>query len=111
MKGWELEIEFVYSGMKVKTSYKYAAITPEGDILNMYSNKDMYAKRETAENNLKKWAEEARSHQKNAKAYGEAHPQYAELCAEDVKRFKAQAEMFETCRVSKIKITLEVVVS
>ena len=95
--------------MKETTTYKYAVITPEGTILNMYSNKDMYAKRETAENNLKKWAEEARSHQKNAKAYGEAHPQYAELCAEDVKHFKAQAEMFEACQVAKIKITLEIV--
>lgn len=95
--------------MKVETKFKYAAITPEGEILNMFTNKGMFSKRETAENNLKKWIEEARSHEKNSKIYGEYHPEYLELCLKDEEHFRKQAEMFKACRVAKIKITLEIV--
>ena len=95
--------------MKEKTTYKYAVITPEGTILNMYSNKDMYSKRETAENNLKKWIEQARTGEKNSREYGLSYPEYADLCAKDAEKEKQLAEMLEACQVAKIKITLEVV--
>jgi hypothetical protein len=95
--------------MKIDTKFKYAAITPEGEILNMFTNKDMFSKKETAENNLKKWIEEAKFHEKNAKAYGESYPEYVEFCLKTEEQYRKQAEMFEACRVARIKITLEVV--
>lgn len=95
--------------MRIDTKFKYAVITPEGEILNMFTNKDMFSKKETAENNLKKWIEEAKSHEENAKEYGESNPEYLEFCLKAEEQYRKQAVMFEACRVAKIKITLEVV--
>jgi hypothetical protein len=93
----------------IETKFKYAAITPEGEILNMFSNKEMYSKKETAENNLKKWIEEARFHEKNSRAYGEARPEHAESCLKSAESYRVMAEKLEACWVGKIKITLEIV--
>ncbi len=95
--------------MEIKTKFKYAFITSEGEVLNMYTNKDMFSKKETAEGNLEKWINRARRCEKNSKTYGEAHPEYLELCLKDEERYRKEAEMLEACRVAKIKISLEVV--
>ena len=93
----------------MKTTFKYAIITPEGKILNLYSNSDMFAKRITAENNLNKWIKEAQFHENNSRNYGLSYPEYAEISISHAESYKQQADMLETCEVKKIKITMEII--
>ena len=100
--------------MKVETKFKYAAVTPEGEILtklknNTFTSKGMFSKKEAAESNLKEWIRAARYNEKYFRAFGESHSESLDSYLRQAESFKKQAEAFEACQVAKIKITLEIV--
>ena len=100
--------------MKVETKFKYAAVTPEGEILtklknNTFTSKGMFSKKEAAESNLKEWIRAARHNEKYFRAFGESHSESLDSYLRQAESFKKQAEAFESCQVAKIKITLEIV--
>jgi len=100
--------------MKIETKFKYAAITPQGEILtklktNTFTSKGMFTKKETAESNLKEWIRTAKHNEEYLKARGKSDPESLDFYLSQAETFRKQVEIFEACQIAKIKITLEIV--
>ena len=96
--------------MVIKTETKFAVITPENEILNhTYSHSSgVFTNKATAERFLKKWIQDCRTYENNSCTHLLSDPGN-KVSAMHAETFKQQAEMLETCKVVKIKVTTEVV--